>query len=324
MDEATRADIDLVRGLDQSLIDDLDAQQALEDGSHLVNLKRNATEAIAAAEKYAVTSVEVPRAFSDTSETVTVLGIDPKSTYWREVGVADGTVACGKGLLEKTVASLGGTCPLTDAHTSDSFLVRIDTANDNEADTQIYMSIHDFNLLFGNDEDYFCAYATDTALDLDERYVASTITPADTDELSAQMEESMGDIMVLMMAMAIPIYLILVYLLTKTVIDRSARSISYMKVFGYRDREVDRLYLLPITLAVLVSLVTSIPLIIWLMRLLLKLVFVRFAGNFPIIIPTERLALLVFVGMVSYSLVAVLHVWHIRRVSLSLAMRTQE
>ena len=324
VDEATRADLDLADTIDQDFLDDLDAQAELADGAHLVNLRENTPEAIDAAEKYAVTSVEVKRAFADSAETVTVLGIDPASTHWAGTGVADGTAVCGRGLLEKTVASVGRACALTDPHTGDVFRVVIDDANDNEADTQLYLSLNDFNLLFGNDEDYFCAYATDTELDLDERYVASTITPADTDEICAQMTESMGDIMVLMMCMAVPIYLILVYLLTKTVIDRSARSISYMKVFGYRDREVDGLYLLPITLAVLVSLVASIPVIIWLIRLLLKMVFVRFSGNFPIIIPKERLALLVVVGMSTYALVALLHVRRIRRVPLSLAMRLQE
>lgn len=41
----------------------------------------------------------------------------------------------------------------------------------------------------------------------------------------------------MMIGLAVFIFLLFMYLLTKAVIDHSARSISYMKVFGYRDSE---------------------------------------------------------------------------------------
>lgn len=117
----------------------------------------------------------------------------------------------------------------------------------NTADTNIYMSRGTFCELFGSvtggDADYFNGYASDDELQLDERYVASELTPADMSRLADQMDSSMGAIMGAMLWIAIPISVILIYLLTKTVIDRSARSISYMKVFGYHDGEIDRLYL---------------------------------------------------------------------------------
>lgn len=38
------------------------------------------------------------------------------------------------------------------------------------------------------------------------------------------------------------VYLMLVYLLAKTVIDRSSRYISYMESFGFLDNEILKLY----------------------------------------------------------------------------------
>ena len=121
-----------------------------------------------------------------------------------------------------------------------------------------------------------------------------------------------------------PVYLILVYLLTKTVIDRSSRYISYMKVFGYRSREVDGLYIRPITYAVAFSLVASIPLIIVTLTFLLRMMFMSFSGNFPIEIPNDRLALVVAFGMACYAVVAITHVRRIHKVPLSLALKVQE
>ena len=43
----------------------------------------------------------------------------------------------------------------------------------------IYMSIEDFNELFGNDAAYFNGYVSDEKLDLDSRYFAGDTTPDD-------------------------------------------------------------------------------------------------------------------------------------------------
>ena len=40
-----------------------------------------------------------------------------------------------------------------------------------------YMSIDDFNELFGNDPSYFNGYVSDEELDLDSRYFAGDTTP---------------------------------------------------------------------------------------------------------------------------------------------------
>ena len=178
--------------------------------------------------------------------------------------------------------------------------------------------------MFDNDADYFNGYASGEEVALDTRYTAQHVQPSDMLKISDQLETSMGKVMFMMMGMAVPIYLILVYLLTKTVIDRSARSISYMKVFGYRNREVNGLYIRPITYWVLISLVLSLPLIVALLTGLLTIVFMNYAGNFAIIIPPDRLAMLVVVGMLAYAVVAFLHIRRIKAVPLELAMKVQE
>ncbi len=324
LDDATRDDVELIRDMDEDLVDDLRLASEIDEDAHVVNTQKNSPEVIAAAEKYALGSVDVERAFGGEFETISVYGIVPGSAYWTGMPVADGKAVAGHGLVEKTKAEVGETVVLHDVRKGRDFEVFVADQTSNAADTAIYLTLDDFNRLFENDADYFNAYASADELRLDGRYVASSIVPGDMDDISTQMRESMGDIMYMMMLMAVPIYLVIMYLLTKTVIDRSARSISYMKVFGYHSREVDGLYIRPITTFVFVSLVASIPLIIGLMTLLLTLVFMSYEGNFPIVIPNDRLAMLVLAGMAVYALMAVLHVRRIRSVPLALALKVQE
>ncbi len=324
IDDATQLDIDLVRGMDEDLLDDVRLAADIDEDAHVVNTQLNSADVIAQTEKFAVGSVEIERAMGGKMESVTVYGISPNSAYWTDTPVENGHIVAGRGLVEKTKASEGAEVAAHNRRTGDTYSITVAETNSNEADTNLYMTLDDFNRLFDNDADYFNAYASAEELNLDSRYVAQHIQPSDMLKMSDQLESSMGKIMYMMMAMAVPIYLILVYLLTKTVIDRSARSISYMKVFGYRNREVNGLYVRPITYWVLFCLVASLPLIVLLLTALLKVVFMDYAGNFPLIIPPERYALLVLVGMVAYGVVAFLHVRRIKRVPLELAMKVQE
>lgn len=324
VDDATKADIDLVRSMDESLLDDVRLAADIDEDAHVVNTQENGAEAIEQAEKFAMASVEIQRAMTDKYETVTVYGIQPNSRYWTEIPVENGVVYAGRGTVEKTVARIGEPAEAFNRREGESYTITVAEATNNEADVSLYMTLDDFNRLFGNDVDYFNAYASGQELKLDKRYLGRTIVPEDMDKISAQMEDSMGSFARMMLFMAIPIYLVLVYLLTKTVIDRSARSISYMKVFGYQNKEVNGLYVRPITYWVLFSLVASLPLIVGAIVGLLKVAFLRFSGNFPLIVPPERLLLIVVVGMVTYGVVAFLHVRRIKKVPLELAMKVQE
>lgn len=275
-------------------------------------------------EKFSAATLQVPRRIGDTAEAVTVYGIEPDSRYWTYADVAAGRVVAGEGLLAKCDVGLGESFAALDRSTNKSYELAVDAVCNNGCDLNIYMSIDDFNRIFGKDADEFNGYASDVALPVDERYVASELTPDKMRSVADQMQDSMGQIMTLMVCMVVPIYVVLIYLLTKTVIDRSARAISYMKVFGYHEREIERLYLRTITVTVVLSLVLNVPLLIEAFKLLLTYMMADYAGNFVIEMPLEIMAREVEIGFLTYLAVVCLHIRAIRKVSLSLALKVQE
>ena len=78
-------------------------------------------------------------------------------------------------------------------------------------------------------------------------YNADLNDAADTlfDAMTAQVQSSLAEAgMVLMVSvLSAVIFLVVLYLMVKVMVDRSAYSISLMKIFGYRTSEVRRLYL---------------------------------------------------------------------------------
>ena len=306
------------------LLDYYTKAMTIDEDAHPVNSLENSEEAIAQAEKFAATTLTVPRVYSSGSEEVSVYGIQEHSRYWADVDVSGRQVVIGSGLAKKCHLKAGETVTFTSKVGSDTYDLTIAGIWGSSGNMNVYLERGYFNEIFDEDDDYFSGYASDLPLALNQRYVATDITPDSLSSAAEQMQTSMGSLTSMMLGVSIPIYLILIYLLTKTVIDRSARYISYMKVFGYRNREVIRLYVRSITTTVLVSLVASLPFVIWLVSMLVVLAMDSYSGNIEIYIEPQLLVQIVAIGAATYLVVAAIHVFNIRRVGLALAMKVQE
>ena len=304
-----------------SLLEDLTKVDELENPINQTAVDDTTLEQV---EKLTVGSLSATRTLGGGQEELTIYGIAEGSRYWPELDVSGGKILIGEGVAQKCGARAGEELTLTNRFTNETYTVTPTATCGNGTTMAIYMSQGTLNDLLGNDEGYFNAYASDKELPLDERYLASEITPDKMLSMSAQMQESMGSLMSMIVVMVVPIYLVLIYLLTKTVIDRSARSISYMKVFGYHDLEIDGLYVRAITVTVVASLVLCLPVIQAAVNAIVPVLLARFSGNFVMVYPAYLMAEIVAIGIGTYAVVAVLHLLRIRRVSLALAMKVQE
>lgn len=294
---------------------------------HMYTLKAPLEIDNAQAEKYAVYSLEYDRGEGSGTETITVYGVPKDSRYWDDLAVGDGHVVFGNGLIDKFRFADGQTVSLYDKYEDETREVAYEGDAytwGTKSDMAVYMSLDDFNRFFGNDAGYFNGYASDQALDLDARYLASDLTPESMDAIGEQFVGMMDDMIGMLVGLSVFIFLVFMYLLTKSVIDRSARAISYMKVFGYRDSEISRLYVRSITLTVAVSLVVCQPLIIGGLTLLFRAMLLAYNGNIEIYVPMMAIAEVIAIGFATYLAVALLHIRRIKRVPLALALKVQE
>ena len=309
------------------LIEDASKIDADDEDVHPVNTTDNGAGKIAQAEKYAVYTLQYDRGEGNGEETVTVYGISPDSAYWKDVNVGGGRIVFGGGLIDKFGLSEGDTVSMYDKYEDETR--KMEFAGDSctwgsRSDMNLYMSLDDFNEFFGNDADYFNAYASDEELELDPLYFASETTPDDMRAIGDQFTGMMDKMIGMLLSLSVFIFLLFIYLLTKAVIDRSARSISYMKVFGYRDREISKLYIRSITICVVASLVLCLPLIIGSLTAIFRAMLISYSGNIEIYVPWTAMAQTVAAGLATYLAVAALHTRSIKRVSLSEALKVQE
>ncbi len=296
----------------------------IDKDAYAVNTRENSEEAIAQAEKFSSARLEFNRGGGAGWESVVLYGIQRDSRYYNSLEFSNDTATIGYGLASKFNLDVGDVVSLYDKYTDTTYDLAIGSVWGSDGDTNVYLPLETMNKLLGNDDRYFTGYFSDRELDIDNHYMGSDITPSQMDKIGAQMRDSMGDMVYVMVGASLAIYIVLMYLLTKTVIERNARSISHMKVFGYTDREINGLYVRTITETVAISLVAAVPIVTELIVLLIKLVFMHYNGNFVISLPLDRVAIELALGGACYGAVAYLHVRRIRKVPLALAMKTQE
>lgn len=107
----------------------------------------------------------------------------------------------------------------------------------------MFMDIDSMRELFGESEEYYNVVFSDHELDIEPgRLYASTSREEIARGSDVFVSLMMPMIYMLTIASAL-IFCVVMYLMMKVMIDRSAFSISLMKIFGYRTGEIRKLYL---------------------------------------------------------------------------------
>ena len=107
----------------------------------------------------------------------------------------------------------------------------------------IFMDRDAMQELFGRSDDYYNTVFSDHALDIDTGLLYATVSRQNIEQASAVFTDLMMPMVIMVSVLSVGIFLVVLYLMIKVMIDRASYSISLLKVFGYCTGEVRRLYL---------------------------------------------------------------------------------
>ena len=188
------------------------------------------------------------------------------------------------------------------------------------------MTAENFRTLFDKKDTYFNGYFSDEELtDLDDDYVTTTITQDDLTKVSRQLDVSMGSMMGMINVFAVVIYMILIYLLSKIIIEKNAQSISMTKILGYTNGEISRLYILSTSLVVILWLLLSLPIETAIMEVLFReMMLASISGWITLWIDPKIYAEMFGAGILTYAVIALLEYRKICRVPMGEALKNVE
>ena len=161
--------------------------------------------------------------------------------------------------------------------------------------------------------------------DIDQDDIAAVITEADLAKIATQLGNSMGAMMSAFSGLGAVLFLLLMYILTKQVIEKNTKSIALTKILGFTNGEIGRLYLLITSLVVLASLLISIPLIDVALRWMFhSYMYTEMSGYIPYIIDNSCYVRMVVMGIVCYALVAMGMMIKLGKIPKGEALKNQE
>lgn len=194
-----------------------------------------------------------------------------------------------------------------------------------EAGIAVFMPQKELNQTFNLGDDYFCGYLSDTEItDIDEKYIGSVIDVDALTKVSRQLMVSMGSMMYLVDGFAIVMFVVLIYLLSKIIIEKNAQSISMVKILGYTNREISRLYLMSTSVVVTAFLLISLPIETMLMKVIIKIVMHSMTGWISFYMDPKIYVEMFVLGICSYAVVAMVEYRRIRKVPMDTALKNVE
>ena len=284
-------------------------------------------------EKIQTYSLKTWYELGQTDITVSFMGISEESEFFGEVDLPDGAdkdaneargITISQPLAEKMGWKEGDEVVFKDEYYDKEHKMIVENVYDYKGSLTVFMEMDSLNELLGYEEGAFNSYLSNEELDIPDEYLAKRITREDMTQSITQMLDSFKGIFRILNVASVGIYMILMYILTKTVIEKNALAISFMKVFGYDSKEIGKLYLNATTITVLVSLLVCIPLELVCFKAILVYVSSMIEGYIPFYLPKGVCGTIILIGIVAYFAINALHIRKVKRIPMSEALKNRE
>ncbi len=216
---------------------------------------RPVATAQSAAEEFSVKSLL--RKGEAMEEEISVYGILPGSRYVEIGDLQDlkaGEVYVSGSFRDKYGLALGDTITLDEQYEQKHYDFRVAGFYERSMSLAVFLPMEQFRSTFDQEKDEFTGFLSDTALtDLNEENIATVITQRDITKMCDQLDHSLGAYMGYFQVLCVLLSAVMLYLLTKIIIEKNGNAISMAKILGYENQEIARLYLLSTTIVLLLA-----------------------------------------------------------------------
>lgn len=260
------------------------------------------------------------------SEDVLIYGAANNSRYIdiNSNELKPGEVYVSNGYAEKFRINNGDKITLKEKYEDKEYTFTVKGMYDYPSSFAIFMSDDYFKDIFDKAEDYYSGYLSSEKLDIDEKYVATEITLDDLTKVSRQLDRSMGTSFELVKIFAVVLFAVLMFLLTKLIVEKNSTSISMVKILGYSNREISRLYVTSTTIVVVISVIINIMLSVVIMNWLFRVFMEQMSGWISCYYAPYVFVLMFVLNVGVYALISVFMMYKIKKIPMDEALKNVE
>ena len=289
---------------------------------HQYILKAPAETNSSDAEKYCVGSLKTTD--SNFTEDISIYGFSDNSRYFHD-DLSNGKVYISSAYSDKYGLEKGDTFTLKEDFGDKKYTFNVDGIYDNPTTLAVFVSRDKFNEMLGNDKDYYSGYLSDKGIDdIDDSLISAEITKDDFTKSSEQLKKSMGNMMNVFWILGVAVFMLVIYLLAKIIIEKNSQSISIAKILGYNRKEVNKIYIHTTTIVTVISLIAVLPIISTLLNFVWHVMMMEFTGWIPCVIQWSVYLKVVAIGIITYAVVAMLLMRQTNKIPLEEALKNVE
>lgn len=276
------------------------------------------------AEKFALTTFDTTQKDFKT-DGISVYGIVKNSKYIKDA-IPEGKVLLSNGFMDKYGYKEGDTVSLYDKYADKTYDFIVAGDYPYEAALSVFMNIDEFNYTFDKTPDYYSGYFSNEELTgLDSSNIYMTMDAGAFSGFADQLWASFADFMGPVKYFGVIMFVLMVYLLAKQIIEKNSVSISMTKILGFTGGEIGGLYIAATSVIVVIGLLVAVPIVHWLLKLVFKFyLYKRMSGYLPYAISSDCYIKMVVIGFVSYLAVAALQLLKIHRIPKTNALKTTD
>lgn len=206
---------------------------------------------------------------------ITVMGLTENNPFF-DVNLSDSSskVAISSSIAYKYGLDVGDTLTLKDDEADKIYAFEISSVAQYAPSFMVFMPYDKALELFDEPENYFNVVFSDHALDVETGRLYATTTKTDVKKAAGIFSDIMQGMILTIGGVSVLIFIVVMYLMMKVMIDRSSFNIALIKIFGYRNKEVKKMYLDGNFYIITIGALISIPLTKWIMDVAYEPAFV--------------------------------------------------
>lgn len=275
------------------------------------------------AEKYSFVSL----VYGKYSEEVSVYGVEENSRYINNINFPKNKdkVVISSAYADKFGLKENDEIILKDKYSQTEYTFTVNGIYKYPSTIAVFIYRDNFNSVFNKDESYYTGYLSDKKLDsIDSGFIAADITRHDLTLTSDQLEDSMGTVFVMFGGFSSLLFVMMIYLLSKIVIEKNSTSISMAKILGYSNSEIGKLYIISTAVVTLISIILSLPICYYGVSAIWRPMLQSFTGWLPYYISPYIYPEMIISGVVCFALVSLLNFRRIKKMPMDKVLKNTE
>lgn len=194
---------------------------------------------------------------------IQVYGVDRTSKYKINSydTLKDNEVIVSQGFVDKYGLKKGDEIKISEPYKNKVKKLKIKDIDKSINLFKIFMKRTSLNKVIGMDKEFFNTYMADQQLKLSKDIEVSKIDKKEITKFTKHFLNNFGVMFDSIIIIGIIFFFIITTLISNVIIEKSRTNISYIKTFGFKNKEITNVYIDPIFIFVIIFQILMIPLL---------------------------------------------------------------